>query len=214
MKPVPPSSSWSRKFRRFFGHFGTRWTPYHHVSHRITSSSDSFRFENVDLLEQIRKDLSAENIVAYLALFSSICLTVWVVYYIISLPFVFTLRIHILRLILCHILGPYLKAKAAKASTCPPYFPFQLSSFPARVCTCNLCNLCNLEDLDVAHVEKTPALTDLQPAVQLTLRTQLILSLFLNIALENDESYGSRKLLSLKFMIVLVSSFAMCIPYL
>ena len=66
----------------------------------------------------------------------------------------------------------------------------------------------------MAHVEKTPALTDLQPAVQLTLRTQLILSLFLNIALENDESYGSRKLLSLKFMIVLVSSFAMCIPYL
>jgi hypothetical protein len=48
-----------------------------------------------------------------------------------------------------------------------------LSTFPVRVCTCSLCNL---EDLDVAHVEKTLALTDLLPAMVLhtlhTLHTQ------------------------------------------
>ena len=114
---------------------------------------------------------------------------------------------HILRLILFHIFAPYLQTKATKASTCPP---FQFASARAACATWRIW---------MWHMWKRPVPWQICCLPWFSILSILsILSLCLDnfryVALENDESYGSRKLLSLKFMFVLVSSFAMCIPYL
>ena len=60
------------------------------------------------------------------------------------------------------------------------------------------------------------SLSSVKPAmVQFLILSILSLCLeMLHLRLESDESHGSRKLLILQFMIVLISNFVLCIPYL
>ena len=148
MKPVPLLSSWSRKFRTFFGHWDTAMDT---ASLDITSSSDSFTFLQI-LSDSSRMRIYQNRLKCghHCCISISIYLAVCLVYCIISLTLVSYTQKYI-----CSYFVPCFRKTVFETQPQPVHLQCKTICV---WCMCNLCSLMQLAGFGCGTCGKDPCL--------------------------------------------------------